>query len=259
MKKSIVTVLLIVIALQTFTIPVRATQSYVESPGNSWLSLNSNTGGVSYLLHNASNNSNLEFAVNNNGSVNWQVLNINKNGNVGIGTTTARSKLHAKSEGGAFTLEGSNHVYMEFFPDSVNSTRKAWFGYGSADDNWITLSSENGGGIVLNPGSQFVAVTGLLKANQIKVTTNLWPDYVFEDGYQLKSLSSIEDYIKQNNHLPGVPSSKDIVDNGISLGDMSRLQMEKIEELTLHLIEKDKKIGELEARLEKIEVLMGIK
>jgi len=64
-----------------------------------------------------------------------------------------------------------------------------------------------------------------------------WGDFVFDKTYDLKSLEETEKYISENKHLPGIPAAVEIEENGLSLGEMQRLQMIKIEELTLHLIE----------------------
>lgn len=108
---------------------------------------------------------------------------------------------------------------------------------------------------VSNPTNK-LEVNGTIKAKEIKVTNSGWADYVFEDGYKLLSLSDIEQFINQNKHLPNVPSKKEVDEQGILVGDMQRIQMEKIEELTLHIIEKDKEIKSLNERLEKLESLI---
>ena len=81
-------------------------------------------------------------------------------------------------------------------------------------------------------------------------TSSEWSDYVFAKEYDLKPLSEVEAFINQNNHLPGVPSAQDVVDNGIDMAKMDAKLLEKIEELTLHLIEMDKKMKDLQKRLE---------
>ncbi|WP_286779382.1 MULTISPECIES: hypothetical protein [Sphingobacterium] len=90
-----------------------------------------------------------------------------------------------------------------------------------------------------------IAVNGNVKAKEIKVTTSAidWPDYVFEDDYRLSSLTETALFIEKNKHLPGVPKAAVIEQHGMSLGEMNKILLKKIEELTLHLIEKDKKIA----------------
>ena len=73
-------------------------------------------------------------------------------------------------------------------------------------------------------------------------TSSLWPDYVFEKDYKLQPLAELEKYIKENKHLPNVPSAKDIEKEGIDVAKMQAKQLEKIEELTLYLIEMKKEI-----------------
>jgi hypothetical protein len=86
---------------------------------------------------------------------------------------------------------------------------------------------------------------GKIMAKEIEVLADLWPDYVFEEGYTLKSLDEVEDYIAKHKHLPGVPSAKEIEQDGLNLGDMDAMLLEKIEELTLYVIELEKEISAL--------------
>jgi hypothetical protein len=72
------------------------------------------------------------------------------------------------------------------------------------------------------------------------------PDYVFEEDYDLPSLSSVESYVKENKHLPEIPSAREIAEQGLNLGEMNLRLLKKIEELTLHMIEMEKKIERLE-------------
>ena len=76
-----------------------------------------------------------------------------------------------------------------------------------------------------------------------------WSDHVFEDGYELMPLEAVEAHIEEVGHLPGVPSAAEVVKNGYTVHNMTRILLEKIEELTLHSIEQQKAIRQLEARL----------
>jgi hypothetical protein len=71
-----------------------------------------------------------------------------------------------------------------------------------------------------------------------------WPDYVFEEKYQLNSLNDMDIFIKKNGHLPTMPTAEDIKENGFSVGKMTINVVKTIEELTLHTIEQQKKIDE---------------
>lgn len=73
-----------------------------------------------------------------------------------------------------------------------------------------------------------------------------WPDYVFQSDYKLKTLEEVEKHIDRNGHLPGVPSAKEVESNGIQVGEMNKILMEKIEELTLYILQQEKRIKALE-------------
>lgn len=76
-----------------------------------------------------------------------------------------------------------------------------------------------------------------------------WPDYVFQSSYQLPSLTEVKSHIDTQGHLIGVPSAQEIEDSGISLGNMNKILLEKIEELTLYILDQDDKIKKLEKGL----------
>ncbi|CAD7815143.1 hypothetical protein CHRY9390_02923 [Chryseobacterium aquaeductus] len=100
-------------------------------------------------------------------------------------------------------------------------------------------------------------VNGKIKAkDEVLVSNAGWADYVFKEDYKLKSLPEVETFIKENGHLPNIPSAKEIETNGLPLAKISTLQQEKIEELTLYVIEQNKKI---EAQNKKIEELSTMK
>lgn len=88
-------------------------------------------------------------------------------------------------------------------------------------------------------------VTGNIRADEIVVNTE-GADFVFEDNYNLKSLNEVETFIKQNKHLPEIPTATEVEENGVSLGEMQTKLLQKIEELTLYIIEQEKRIEELE-------------
>lgn len=90
-----------------------------------------------------------------------------------------------------------------------------------------------------------------IKTEKIKVeiaTNNGWADYVFNDSYNLMPLTELEKFIKQNKHLPEVPGECEAIENGIELKEMNILLLKKVEELTLHIIELDKRIKQLEQK-----------
>lgn len=97
-----------------------------------------------------------------------------------------------------------------------------------------------------DPGAFKLAVNGDIRAKRLKIEQANWADFVFEPEYKLPSLAELETYIKANRHLPDVPSAKEVTKEGIDLGEMNKILLQKIEELTLHLIEQGKRISELE-------------
>lgn len=89
--------------------------------------------------------------------------------------------------------------------------------------------------------------TDKIRAKDIDVDFNNAADYVFADDYELKPLSEVEAYVKENKHLPGVPSADEFSNQGMNVSKMSNLLLEKVEELTLHVIQLQKEIEMLKA------------
>ncbi len=92
-----------------------------------------------------------------------------------------------------------------------------------------------------------LSVGGGIIAEEVLVRLQPWPDYVFETTYSLLPLSEVEAFIYREKHLPGVAPAREVEANGLNLGQMQRMQMEKIEELYLHLIALEKRVQALEA------------
>lgn len=103
------------------------------------------------------------------------------------------------------------------------------------------------------PGSYKLAVKGSIGAMRVKVSQAEWADFVFEPGYKLPSLQELERYIKTNKHLPDVPSAKEVTSEGLDLGEMNKILLQKIEELTLHLIQQERTNTEQAARITRLE------
>ncbi len=91
---------------------------------------------------------------------------------------------------------------------------------------------------------------GKVFAREVKVTSaNFFPDYVFAKDYKLMSLEDLSNFIQKNKHLPNIPTQNEVAKNGMDLGELTRLQQEKIEELTLYLIQMQKQINELKEQV----------
>ncbi|WP_159075846.1 tail fiber protein [Muricauda brasiliensis] len=91
------------------------------------------------------------------------------------------------------------------------------------------------------PGAYQLAVKGKIRAEEIKVETG-WADYVFKEGYNLPTLEEVERHIKEKGHLINIPSAEEVSQNGVELGEMNKLLLEKIEELTLYTLQQEKEI-----------------
>jgi hypothetical protein len=97
----------------------------------------------------------------------------------------------------------------------------------------------------------------VLGANQIKtgkviLDVGSFPDYVFANDYKLMSLTDVEKFISINKHLPNMPSEAEVVENGMSVGEINTKLVEKIEELTLYTIQQEKRINDQEDKLLKL-------
>ncbi len=97
------------------------------------------------------------------------------------------------------------------------------------------------------PAGYLFAVDGKMISEELKVQlSGNWPDYVFKEGYQLKSFDQLRSFIKEKNHLPNIPPAQEVEKNGIEVGDMQKRMMEKIEEITLYILELESRIKSLE-------------
>jgi len=146
---------------------------------------------------------------------------------------------------GGSSLKNTIRIQTDWNGSTLDGKGGVYFGLHDTDTH-VMLSNGNVGIGTLKPQER-LSVKGKILAQEIKVTTAAsdWPDYVFEETYQLPSLKETEAFIKENKHLPGVPKAKEIEEDGLSLGEMNRILMQKVEELTLHLINKDKEISQL--------------
>lgn len=204
-------------------------------------------------------------------------------GNAGIGTTTPRLPLEVKYNVAMHSTPTSSMFILDGFGmEQANTTshvRLIASSSGGAGflkarlDNWggaftwvrnsasgevslmkIDASTGNVGIGTDNTGTFKLAVEGKIGAREIKVTlTNPWPDYVFGKNYRLPNLAEVEKHIKTYNHLPGMPSSAEVEKNGgIELGEMNRKLLEKVEELTLYMIDLKKENEQIKAELKRL-------
>ena len=105
-----------------------------------------------------------------------------------------------------------------------------------------------------NPGTYKLAVNGAIGANEVVVTnTSGWSDFVFQPDYRLRPLREVSAYIRANHHLPDIPSESEVQEKGVSVGEMQKKLLAKVEELTLHLIRQEQENQELRDRIVRLE------
>jgi len=120
-------------------------------------------------------------------------------------------------------------------PSSVYDSGSVWSQNGSD----INFNSGNVGIGITDPGTYKLSVNGDIRAKEVRVEVTNWPDYVFDEDYYLLSLNEIQNYINKEGHLPNIPSAEEIESSGLELGEINRLLLIKIEELTLHIIKQE--------------------
>jgi hypothetical protein len=216
---------------------------------------------------------------NNNQFVNVPAVYVS-NGRVGIGVATPQSQLHTN---GAVRFEGLTNDNTKdrviasdangnlYFRDAATLGGIAGWGLGGNSvtsatnlgttsnqdlpiitNNTVRMRILGGTGNVIIGASNIVdagyklAVDGNIRSRKVHVDQDAWADFVFENNYPLRSIKELEQYIQQQKHLPGVPSAAEVKKEGIDLGDNQAVLLKKIEELTLYVIEQNKKIEALE-------------
>ncbi|MEO9483632.1 MAG: hypothetical protein ABJG47_09315 [Ekhidna sp.] len=172
------------------------------------------------------------------------------NGKVGIGTTTPTETI-------TLSDVSANQLGL------IQSAGKSWqFRAGSSgslifkDDGVEKMRINSSGSLGIgttSTGSHKLAVEGSVGAREVKVEATGWSDFVFEKDYNLRSLEEVEQHINENGHLPEIPSEVEVMANGINLGEMNAKLLQKIEELTLYLIEQNKEINALKEKVESFE------
>ncbi len=153
-------------------------------------------------------------------------------------------------------LSAPNEAPFPWGSSPANVANRPLFAWENGNTQLMRIAA-NGNitiGTVLTPSTYKFAVGGKIIAEELKVQLqSQWPDYVFSKDYQLPTLAQVEKQIKEKGHLANVPTACEIETNGFEVGEMARIQQQKIEELTLYIIELNKK---LETQNKKIEALI---
>jgi len=120
----------------------------------------------------------------------------------------------------------------------------------------VTIIGNGNVGIGVSNPLNKLDVNGLIHAKEVKVDLQNWPDYVFKKEYGLMPLTEVEKFIKENGHLSNIPSASEVEKNGVKLGEMNAKFLEKIEELTLYVIQLNKELKQLREENKKFEANM---
>jgi len=213
-------------------------------------------------------------------------------GALGIGTSTPNAKIELVSDGAIIRFRGtaasSNtpmdliHLGLSGGSGAMNLAFRMGYPYPTGVNagpklDWLkvingnTILATNDSGLPLGrvaigttlSNANFNAaepyklyVKGGIRTEEVKVdiaSTSNWADYVFDPSYELMPLSEVSAYIKYHKHLPEVPSSDEVLQNGVKLGEMNALLLKKIEELTLHLIRQEQELAEQTSALLKLQ------
>ncbi len=221
------------------------------------------------------------------GSLNVMSLDTDHGGSVGIGTINPSETLDVQ---GDVYIEGSGSSIVGFDGPLVGNLANGSLRIGAGlalDENEIFFDGQTGNiGVIdqndlrfhtdgeirmeiegtgaVNIGARTItsgihtdyqlAVDGKIVTTEIVVTNGPeWADYVFEDGYNLRSLDQVASFIKENKHLPEVPSACEVKANGVNMAEMDVALLKKIEELTLYALEQQAVIKDLKIRLDNLE------
>ncbi len=188
-------------------------------------------------------------------------------GNVAIGTSTpdANTKLTLQTPGDYSTAlsirnPSGSAIFNTYIGGPINGNTISLgtpgampiaFYTNSANRMFITASGLVGIGTDNPDPLYLLSVNGRIRAKEVRINTG-WADYVFEAGYDLRPLPEVEAFIKLHKHLPGIQNAATLQKEGVDISAMQTKMMEKIEELTLYLIDANKQIEKLNQEIKKI-------
>ena len=207
---------------------------------------------------------------------NGQGFTLDVNGYVGFNTNNPKQKIHvvdhnilisrtsAKAPGvtnGAIMFGDETTNNCQYGAWGIEYVDSGTEGYGlnffkpfsscnTNAGNYKLFLADNGNvGIGTGNPLAKLSVDGNICAKEVRVSLSgspCWPDYVFSKDYDLMKISDLKQYVQTNSHLPGIPSAAEVEENGVELGATTELLLQKIEEMTLYIIQLEERIQQLE-------------
>ena len=170
---------------------------------------------------------------------------------------TATGQTQTNQDGALVTQIGLNYGSNSNLSSTIRFHRG-----NAADDGFMSFSTNQNtermridkyGSISMGtttPSTGYLlTVNGKVICTELRVQATPFPDYVFDETYELKPLDEVEAYIKEHKHLPNMPKATEVEANAMNVGEIELKLVEKVEELTLHLIQQQKEIKELKEQL----------
>lgn len=203
-----------------------------------------------------------------------------KNGNIGIGNTAPTQKLDVTGNiiagdgssvywqgfksnaptnkwgfqqneilfvgvGGNVYSKGFSSNAMGIFNGSLTKEDVFLYNVNSSNGDYLVLKASGNVGIGTNNADAKLTVAGDVNAREVRVTVNAGADFVFEKNYALPKLADVAKFIRENNHLPEIASAEEMKENGMKLSEMNIKLLQKVEELTLYMIEFQNQMDQL--------------
>jgi len=164
-------------------------------------------------------------------------------GSVNIGGAGNASLKVRSIMGKQTTTNNADHLFLNY-----NTGKDVYIGHKNSVSANLIVSGKTVIGDVATPGNYKLYVQDGILSEKVKVSlkaTSQWADYVFAKDYELKSLEEVANFIEENKHLPNVPSAEEVVRDGIDMAKMDAKLLEKIEELTLYMIQLNEEVKQL--------------